>query len=218
MAHPVAQQIVEQAIAMHKAAAMYEVNLCIYCECAAGPDPTNDHMRFTHTVCLTPVGSHLHISWPGMAFRVLHSDAAAYQEVINYAISSWWDSVTVAEEDEYPAVDQMDHAVGRIYLKREGTVIESHKNFSMRDSDAAEQVINDYMAPLRHLAPPLEASNGDHLCSVCSCQFTEQQQQQQQQQQQRWKQHWNQLFQLQMQQFCCKFSAAVEPDHVVLLN
>jgi hypothetical protein len=165
MAHPLAEQIVERAEAMSIAKATYKICLCVYgVEFYDGRDDTEfelNDMSCADALCLTPVGSHLHIGWEGMAFRVPRSDAAAYQEVVDFVISSWLDKILQhdgALEQLLRAASYGDYTVPtcRIYMENKQGILNRVKDFKYTDISETKQALQQYLAPLRHLAAPLE--------------------------------------------------------------
>jgi hypothetical protein len=112
-------------------------------------------MRGSIPLSLTPLGSHLHINWLGMTFRVNKTDAATYEQIIDLVISSWMRSMC----EPYGVIDQLpdgEAAVGRIHMTHLDEEVNCHVDFDVNDSKEAEEAIKQYLAPLRHLAPPLQ--------------------------------------------------------------
>jgi hypothetical protein len=159
MAQALAQQIVDEANVLHKAAvskATYTVH-CVYPEYdRAAALKSHENMRGSTPLCLTPLGSHLYIEWLGMTFRVNISDVATYGEIIDLVISSWRRSMF----EPYGIIDQFsDHGeavVGRIHMTHLDEEVNCHVDFDVHDSKETAEAIKQYLAPLRHLAPPLQ--------------------------------------------------------------
>ncbi|WIA44239.1 hypothetical protein OEZ86_010548 [Tetradesmus obliquus] len=160
-----ALQIVDQADAKHKAAlakATYKIHLCVVNGELLSYDVDNSNMLTAETLCLTPVGSQLHITWHDLDFRISRSDAAASQEILDLVFSSWrtrsleHDEEPYLEEEDKLRLNHMAAVGGRIYMIKQGTEVNGHRrvDFDFSDEDAAQQAIKAYMAPLRHLAPP----------------------------------------------------------------
>jgi hypothetical protein len=155
MAHPLAQQIVEEANALHRAAvskATYTVYLCMYTKDDDGAVyGYHDEIQARMPLCLTPLGSHLYIKWLDMRFRVHRSDAVTYGDTIELVTSSWSSSLYEHLSDHGQPLEQ---AVGRIYMTHQDKEVNRYVDFDVSNSKEAATAIRLYLAPLRHLAPP----------------------------------------------------------------